>query len=1538
MTRPLPAPPRIGARCPGPRDPLRARFGRLLPAGVGRPLVLVGLLLVGLLLALAGQALAAGIQGLHARTYRVVSDGVVRVAPAATVPAGSYADGYLLIESNGTDAAEVLGLARSGAPSTTAGQVSVVGSAVYLGLGGGDAKQVGTVHGVQDGQQGAPLRIDLAAALTNSDFSDGTTGWAINNELVWLGTLASRTQQRPVTIAGTGPYTVTGIGYSFVTDYNYSSTSHAAWGLEGDERNLATAGTYDSGVVSHAGRSTALRLQMSGGWCASPNSAFAGPQGTTYCSSFGPEAWSDTFEATAGDALSFDWAAANGSDDYEIYAFLVDTANDEHTLLTYGRGFQQPWTTASGQIPADGTYRFRFVSGSYDRTGGHLLGASLYIDNIRVVSDDVNAAVVDQLLQLVEFGYTAPAPSGATPLTRTVDLTVAAPGGLTSTGSVAITLEDLPQQLTFAEPGSAVYGTPPPPLAPTASSGLPVTLAVDGTDTVCAVSGTAGAWTLTARDVGTCQLRASQAGDGTFAAAADVTRTLTITRRPLHVDHAVAVSRVYDATTTVALTAATLRVAEVVPGDDVSLVGAATGTIDAPGVGSRPVTTTMALSGAQAGRYELQQPAVAPVTITPRPLAIGGSFTAADRVYDQSTAATIDPGGLTLIAAPELGAEADGVLGADDVVLTGVVAAFDSPDAGARDVSLTAAELGGAAAANYALDLTDAPLAQATITPRALALTGFRAADRVYDGTATATATGFDDDRLAGDELAFSYLARFPDKHVGAERTVSFTAIALDGGADAGNYTLVTTSGSTTASITPRPLVLTGFAVDDKVYDATATVTGYRFDDDRIAGDELTLVYDVAFTSPDAAPEPVVATFTDLAITGGADAANYTLATTSGSATARIEPRPLDVTGTRVYDGTTAVSAAQLTLSGLVPGEQLGLAGTATATARTATTGGDRHGLDVGGLTLVTVPDAPGQPANHTLVGGTHTLAITPLTLAVTGAEGVARAYDGTRDVAVTGARLVGVIPGDVVALSGATAGLAADRQVGTHRVTTSMSLRGTDAGSYRLTQPTVTVTITPRAVSVVGTQVATRAYDGTRTAALSGARLAGVVPGDAVRVTAAQVGTFASADAGTGIPVVTAMGLTGPDAANYAVVQPTLTGTIEPAHASLRITAGLGQLQDQVTAVRVETTPAGLAPVTVTYAGSPTPPQAPGAYPVRATLAHRNYTAELATAVLVVAAIEPPAAGDGPGSDVPDTPQLPPQLDHDPDGTPRLPQLAPNVVRSVEGGSVSLVRVAAAGSQRLAVTGSRFGLRLGASTPDGRPTELCAAGYLRLVQGGYAEVSGYGFEPGSRAEVWVFSIPRYLGAAQVDDDGRFTGRFPLAAALEVGQHTLQLNGLTSTGELRSTSLGVMVDPPEAHPVPSVTEVPSAGSGADATSGSAAAGGAQAGPVASQPAPVVPAPDTATDPHAEPQADRTNGTATGGAGTSPEAAGDGMPHGGEQPASAAAPASSEPAADQPPVVTGAWSLLILAVLLGGSFTLAVWRRRKEEPEASTRRG
>jgi hypothetical protein len=83
------------------------------------------------------------------------------------------------------------------------------------------------------------------------------------------------------------------------------------------------------------------------------------------------------------------------------------------------------------------------------------------------------------------------------------------------------------------------------------------------------------------------------------------------------------------------------------------------------------------------------------------------------------------------------------------------------------------------------------------------------------------------------------------------------------------------------------------------------------------------------------------------------------------------------------------------------------------------------------------------------------------------------------------------------------------------------------------------TANITRRAITITGVQATGRVYDRTRTVALTGGTLNGVLSGDTVNFTRGT-GTVASANFGNNKLVTTKITLTGAHAANYTLTQPT--------------------------------------------------------------------------------------------------------------------------------------------------------------------------------------------------------------------------------------------------------------------------------------------------------------------------------------------------------------------------------------------------------------
>ena len=122
-----------------------------------------------------------------------------------------------------------------------------------------------------------------------------------------------------------------------------------------------------------------------------------------------------------------------------------------------------------------------------------------------------------------------------------------------------------------------------------------------------------------------------------------------------------------------------------------------------------------------------------------------------------------------------------------------------------------------------------------------------------------------------------------------------------------------------------------------------------------------------------------------------------------------------------------------------------------------------------------------------------------------------------------------------------------ADVGTGIAITTSGYTLSGLNAGNYTLTQPSLSADITAHELTVTGLTGENKVYDGNVDASASGvAVLNGVIGADDVILSGTPVCTFASANVGVGI-AITATGytLTGADAANYFLIQPSMSANI---------------------------------------------------------------------------------------------------------------------------------------------------------------------------------------------------------------------------------------------------------------------------------------------------------------------------------------------------------------------------------------------------------
>jgi hypothetical protein len=487
------------------------------------------------------------------------------------------------------------------------------------------------------------------------------------------------------------------------------------------------------------------------------------------------------------------------------------------------------------------------------------------------------------------------------------------------------------------------------------------------------------------------------------------------------------------------------------------------------------------------------------VTITP--LAVSVSASAQSRYYNGTTAATatITP---------------TGVLAGDAVTFGFGSANFASPNAANNiQVTVNGITASGADAGNYTFNTSATTLA--SIWPYVLSLQG----TRVYDGTTGAAATLFGSNGVLtgvnGETLTLSGSGTLASKNVNSQQPFTANGIAgftLTGnnGALASNYTLGNGIGDW-VSITPKPISITAVG-DNKVYDGTTaaqlasfTVTGL------VAGDNASVGYSSAnFSTANVG--------TNIPITvglygNGTDIANYTFGSRVVVTSADITPRMLTITASaqnKTYDATTTAVLNGFSVSGLVAGD------TATFTAGSANfvspNAGNGIQVNVAGITG-TGSDLGNYTYNTSAVTSANIL---PAVLNLTGS----RVYDGTN---LANASLFGN-GGQLTGVAGQTLTLSGDG---------TLSTKNALASNYTLAGGVDWVTITPLAITVNATG-ANKVYDGTRAASVSlGSN--GVLSGDSVSFSA-QSASFATANAGNGIPIAVA-GITGSgaDAGNYS-------------------------------------------------------------------------------------------------------------------------------------------------------------------------------------------------------------------------------------------------------------------------------------------------------------------------------------------------------------------------------------------------------------------
>jgi hypothetical protein len=579
------------------------------------------------------------------------------------------------------------------------------------------------------------------------------------------------------------------------------------------------------------------------------------------------------------------------------------------------------------------------------------------------------------------------------------------------------------------------------------------------------------------------------------------------------------------------ISGALLSLSGVVSGDSVSLTAPTAAQYDTPnvGTGKKVGATGYTLTGASAGDYTVNTYAFGNVgTITPEAITI--TATANSKVYNGTTAATATP------------TVTSGTL-YDTATLSETYASKNVGNAITLTPTATIANAG-----NYAVTYASTNLG--VITPATLTASLTGTVSKVYNGSTAATLASGNyslSGVVAGDSVSLNgpTSGTYDTVHAGTGKTVSVTGLTLANNT-AGDYVLAASSlAAAIGTITPEAITVTATA-NSKVYNGTVAASATP----TVTSGTL---YDTATLSETYASKDVGSAIKLTPTATIANAGDYNV-TYVASNLGVITPATLTatVTGTveKTYDGNyvAPVTAAQLSLSGVISGDSVSLTAPTAAQYDTPNAGtGKKVGATGYSLTGASAGD---YTVNSYAFGNVGIIDPKALTASITGT--IEKTYSGNNFAIVPSSQLAlaGVVSGDSVGVTASYSNYDnASAGTGKTVYATGLTLTGSSAANYTVSYYTTgnVGIIDPKALTASLTGTVSKTYDGTTTATLSAANytISGIVTGDQVGITT-TAGTYATKNAGNNI-AVTVNGLQwgGALASDYKLTVPSLTASI---------------------------------------------------------------------------------------------------------------------------------------------------------------------------------------------------------------------------------------------------------------------------------------------------------------------------------------------------------------------------------------------------------
>ena len=239
-----------------------------------------------------------------------------------------------------------------------------------------------------------PVAVSASAGITNGTFETGNSG---DTAIGGWTTVSSRIDLGIDSIAGCA--TVDTSDYTALRDFG-TGWDNRGGGSKPPSRDpsvnndsltlsISSGPTFTSRLLTGSSTDIGASFRRTGQVLNLNSRMTATPGGFVF---HGPAIYSEPFTAKTIDDLKLDWAAEAKQDDYKVFGYLLNTSTCTQTEVIDSTGQESAWQTVTVAIPSNGTYRFVFVAGTFDKTFGTVAGADLYLDNIVLTVNAERAA------------------------------------------------------------------------------------------------------------------------------------------------------------------------------------------------------------------------------------------------------------------------------------------------------------------------------------------------------------------------------------------------------------------------------------------------------------------------------------------------------------------------------------------------------------------------------------------------------------------------------------------------------------------------------------------------------------------------------------------------------------------------------------------------------------------------------------------------------------------------------------------------------------------------------------------------------------------------------------------------------------------------------------------------------------------------------------------------------------------------------------------------------------------------------------------